>query len=370
MQHGLIADRRELALHSAEWSALLERSAAKSIFLTPEWIAAWLDVVAADAAISFAWARNDDGRLSGFVPFFRRRMNLVGFVPFETLQVAGGVDSGGEYPDLIVEPDCEDAAIVALAKALAAAGDWDCIWCPYVAGWNGARGRWSKLFEHIGMLSHEREVEFACVRLPGSHEELRQALPEKMRKHLKQYVRRLSVEGPWRFVDFVAERRIDEGFDALVALHTQRWQERDEAGAFTDERRMAEFCRRFGRVAAERGWLRLFGMRDGARIGAVQLGYAFNGEFLAIQEGFDPSIQPPAIGHVLRDVSMQRCIAEGLKAYDFLGEYTDHKRRWNAERRTGFDFFAGRRTLKNKLLFTRPVWPTGRFLRAGAGATA
>lgn len=369
MQYGLVTQRRELEMFAADWSALLERSAANSIFLTPAWIATWLEVVAPDVEIAFAWARDDAGTLVGLAPFFRRRMNLVGFLPFETLQIAGGVDSGGEYPDLIVEPDCEEAAISAMAVALATAGNWDCIWCPYVAGWNGARGRWSKLHVHIGMMAHERASEFACVQLPDSHDALRQALPEKMRKHLKQYVRRLSVEGPWRFVDFVAEGRIDEGFDALVALHTQRWQERDESGAFTDERRMAEFCRRFGRVAAERGWLRLIGMRDGARIGAVQLGYAYNGEFLAIQEGFDPSIQPPAIGHVLRDVSMQRCIAEGLKAYDFLGEYTDHKRRWNAQLRTGFDLFAGRRTLKNKLLFTRPVWPTGRFLRAGAGCS-
>lgn len=370
MKCGLITQRRESASFTADWNSLLERSAANSIFLTTEWIATWLEVVAPDAPIFLAWARDDAGRLVGLVPFFRRRMNLAGFVPFETLQIAGGIDSGGEYPDLIVDRDCDDAAIAALAKAIAADRDWDCIWCPYVAGWNGARDRWSSFFRQIEMLTHEREAEFACVQLPDSHDALRQSLPEKMRKHLKQYVRRLSDDGPWRFVDFVAEGQIDEGFDALVALHSQRWAERDEAGAFTDERRMADFCRVFAKVAAERGWLRLIGMRDGARIGAVQLGYVYNAEFLAIQEGFDPTIQPPAIGHVLRDVSMQRCIAEGLKSYDFLGEYSDHKRRWNAERRTGFDLFAGRRTLKNKLLFTRPVWPTGRFLRAGAGATA
>lgn len=370
MQSGLVITRNELTSHSAEWSALLERSAANSIFLTHEWITTWLDVVAPDATVLFAWARDENGQLVGFAPFFRRRMNLAGFVPFETLQIAGGIDSGGEYPDLIVDRACEDAALAALARAIASDRDWDCIWCPYVAGWNGASERWSRLFQCIDMQAHERGAEFACVRLPDSHEALRQALPEKMRKHLKQYVRRLCNDGPWRFVDFVIEGQINEGYDALVALHTQRWSERDEAGAFTDQRRMAEFCRRFGKLATDRGWLRLFGMRDGARIGAVQLGYVYNGEFLAIQEGFDPSVQPPALGHVLRDASMQRCIAEGLKAYDFLGEYSDHKRRWNAERRTGCDLFAGRRSLKNRLLFTRPVWPTGRFLRAEAGATA
>ena len=55
--------------------------------------------------------------------------------------------------------------------------------------------------------------------------------------------------------------------------------------------------------------------------------------------------------------------AEGIKAYDFLGEMTEHKRAWLAKERTGCDLFIGHRTIKNRLLFSGEIWPTGRFLR-------
>lgn len=365
MTASVLTNRDELDALASEWNGLLQRSGANSIFLTWEWISTWLDVVSPDARLLVVTVRDATGRLAAIAPFYRRTMQLAGFVPFTSLHVLGGPESGAEYPDLILRSDVADEALRAVGTALhERAGEWDCIWLPYVASWSGARQRWRALFQRVEMHVNEREAEFACVPLPESHDALLRALPEKMRKHLKQYVRRLTIEGPWRFVDFVAGGRVGDGLDGLFALHEKRWQARDEDGAFRADSRLAAFYRRFAPLAAERGWLRLCGLMAGEQFGAVQYGYAYNGEFLALQEGFDVDIQPPGIGHVLRDAVMRRSIEGGLRAYDFLGEYSDHKRRWGAERRLGCDLFAGRRSLKSRLLFTRPVWPTGRFLRA------
>lgn len=361
----VLTERAGLGALAQEWNDLLSASGANAVFLTHEWITTWLDTVAPDARLLVAVVRDGQGRLAGIAPFYRRRMELAGFLPFTSLQVLGGPESGAEYPDLLVRPDRADEALQALGEALrGCANQWDCFWLPYVATWNGAQERWRKLMSLMDMHVHEREAEFAYVPLPESHEALLAAMPEKMRKHLKQYVRRHTQEGPWRLVDFVATGRVSEGLDALFALHAKRWNARDEDGAFHANSRQADFYRRFAPLAAERGWLRLYGLFDGQRFGAVQYGYAYGGEFLALQEGFDVEIEPPGIGHVLRDAAMRSSIAAGLRAYDFLGEYSDHKRRWGAERRIGCDLFAGRRSLKNRLLFTRPVWPTGRFLSA------
>jgi CelD/BcsL family acetyltransferase involved in cellulose biosynthesis len=361
----VLTRRDELEALAAEWNGLLRCSGANSIFLTWEWISTWIDVVSPAAPLLVVAVRDASGRLEAIAPFYRRTMELGGFVPFTSLHVLGGPESGAEYPDLILRPESADDALRAIGAALRArSSEWDCIWLPYVASWTGARERWLALFEHVGMHVNEREAEFACVPLPDSHAALLRSIPEKMRKHLKQYVRRHTLEGPWRFVDFVEQGRVADGLDALFALHGKRWQARDEDGAFRGETRLAAFYRRFAPRAAERGWLRLYGLSDGSQVGAVQYGYVYEREFLALQEGFDVDIQPPGIGHVLRDAALRRSIDAGLNAYDFLGEYSDHKRRWGAVRRLGCDIFAGRRSLKNRLLFTRPVWPTGRFLNA------
>jgi hypothetical protein len=81
-----------------------------------------------------------------------------------------------------------------------------------------------------------------------------------------------------------------------------------------------------------------------------------------MQEGFDPTYVK-GVGNVLRLKVIETCIEEGIQGYDFLGELTEHKRTWGAEKRIGYNLYIGHRSLKNVLLFTKEVWPTGRFLR-------
>jgi CelD/BcsL family acetyltransferase involved in cellulose biosynthesis len=124
---------------------------------------------------------------------------------------------------------------------------------------------------------------------------------------------------------------------------------------------MAAFYRTFAPAALTKGWLRVFGLEQDGALRAVQYGFAYGGSFLALQEGFDPDAAPGA-GNVLRSHAFQRCIEEGLREYDFLGGFTEHKRRWGAEIREGRDVFLGRKRLKTALLFSQKVWPTGRYL--------
>jgi hypothetical protein len=49
---------------------------------------------------------------------------------------------------------------------------------------------------------------------------------------------------------------------------------------------------------------------------------------------------------------------------------TDHKRRWLATERNGYDLFIAAPHIKARLLFLREVWPTGRFLRPVGPSTA
>ena len=106
----------------------------------------------------------------------------------------------------------------------------------------------------------------------------------------------------------------------------------------------------------------MFDLRIDGVVRAVQYGYAYRDTFLQVQEGYDPA-GPDGIGNLLREQVFNTCIAEGLRTYDFMGEFTEHKRRWGSVRRIGSDVFTGHRSLKNRALFTRPVWPTGRYLR-------
>lgn len=62
------------------------------------------------------------------------------------------------------------------------------------------------------------------------------------------------------------------------------------------------------------------------------------------------------------------CIEEGLTEYDFLGGFDEHKRHWRARQRWGEDVLVGSDAGKNRLLFLRQLWPTGRFVQQGRPA--
>ena len=130
---------------------------------------------------------------------------------------------------------------------------------------------------------------------------------------------------------------------------------------------MKRFYESFAPIALSRGWLRLYVLKVDGVPQAAQYGYVYNDIYHAVQEGYNPS-GFDGIGNVLRNVIVEKCIEEGLHEYDFLGGFTEHKRLWGAEPRQGYAFFVGKRLLKNHLLFSKNIWPTGRFIREGPPA--
>jgi CelD/BcsL family acetyltransferase involved in cellulose biosynthesis len=159
-----------------------------------------------------------------------------------------------------------------------------------------------------------------------------------------------------------SEKDLDPLLDALLSLNHSRWLSTGQPGSFVRKPLEERFYREFTRFALARGWLRLVAVKIGGELKAAQIGYVYGDVFYSLQEGFDPE-GPPGVGNALRSRVIEDCIAEGVQTYDFLGGFTEHKRRWLAKPRYGHDLFIGRRHNKNALLFAIGFWPTGRYLR-------
>jgi CelD/BcsL family acetyltransferase involved in cellulose biosynthesis len=360
----VITSRDALNRIANEWNPLLESSAVPSIFLTWEWISAWLDAVCPDARLFVVTFRDSVGRLVGIAPFYHTRMHLCHMVSYSCLRLLGDSDSGAEYPDVIIQVAFEDRVIAGLARVLYdRSDDWDCIWLPNVAGWTGAHQRFLAGWDSDLMYRHERPRSFAALALPESHDGYLALLGHKRRGYVKRVTRNLHTGHDTRLIRCESLSDLPEMLNALFVLHRKHWESAGECGSFVRRPKMRMFYERFSPLALEKGWLRLFALKVDGHILAVQFGYAYNGTAYALQEGYDPSSYD-GIGNVLRNLVLKACIEEGLSAYDFLGEFTAHKHLWRAERRAGYDLFVGKRSAKNSLLFFRHVWPTGRFLRS------
>ncbi len=355
----IVTTRASLARLALRWNALLAQSEAPTIFLTWEWIDAWLEAVQPAADPVVIAIHDGAGRLTALAPFYRSELRFLRLLPVRCLRMLGDVESGAEYPDLVIRPDCAEPSLALIRKSLLDAGAWDCLWIRNVSDWNGAARRWRSLRSPRIPHCNERTRDFAFIPLPETYDHYLVSLSGNTRsiitRRTKQLLRTCSVE----LVRCESETDLDVLLDALFDLHRRRWRLEGEAGCFAREPRMADFYRRFGKVALHRGWLRLFALKLDGHIRAVQHGYAYEGVFSQMQEGFDPDA-PVGIGNVLRSMVLKACIEERLREYDFLGGFSEHKRRWGAQLRNGRDLFMGHGSLKNRLLFARAVWPTGR----------
>jgi CelD/BcsL family acetyltransferase involved in cellulose biosynthesis len=357
----IITRRADLEPLSAEWNGLLASSRADCIFLTWEWIATWLDCVHPSARLMVVAARDGDGRLVGVAPFYRTRLRLLRVLDYPTLRILGDQQSGAEYGDVVVAPAAGAACVSAILDALARTRGWQCLWLPNLAGWTGAVDVLRAACVAAGLRLHERARDFAAIRLPNSYDDYLAALSGNARSTLRRQARRMEQAG-CELVRCETRTQLDELLAALFDLHRQRWSQAGQLGSFVRKPLLRRFYEHFAPLALARGWLRLYGLRCGKHLAAVQYGYAYGGRFYQLQEGFDPDA-PDGAGNVLRSRVVEACIREGLEEYDGLGGYTEHKRRWLAQPRTGYDLLIGRPTLRNRLLFHRPVWPTGRYLR-------
>lgn len=362
MKTSVVKSWLELDKLRTEWNGLLLRSRASSIFLTWEWFEAWFDAIEGRVEPFVVTVRNEDGFLVGIAPCYLAQLRVFKALSYRTIRYMADVATGAEYPDWIVDPLDEQGICRHIASTFArSAEDWDVMWLPKVAGWTGALERISNPLSEFGLRFHVRSRDFSAVKLAASVGEFEDAIPAKRRQQMRRNSRRVrSIDGV-ELIRCDSAEQLDEFLDALFELHQRRWKSLGIDGSF--ERKPVEevFYRKFAPVALQNGWLGLFGLKQNGVFKAVQYGYIFNGAYHQLQEGFDPDFEQGA-GNALRHYVIAECIADGIQSYDFLGGWTEHKRRWGAERRSGHDLFIGSNKLKSRVLFIGEIWPSGRLI--------
>ena len=346
-----------------EWKDLLPRSRSNSIFLTWEWMQSWIETVGVSVQPFVVTVRIDSGALVGLAPFYCGKMYLFKSIPYRTLRIIGDYASGAEYPDWIVDKDLEQKVMMTISSALKENRDrWDCIWMPNMAGWTGAMESIKESCNEAGFYCHIRPKTFSFISLLNNMKSFFECFSAKKRQQLRRLQRNILGRDGVVVTCCQLQEDLPIYLKALFDLHYQRWNHKGKDGGFRHRPLMVSFYKRFTKEALEKKWLRFAALKDKGCFKAIQIGYDYRGVFHQLQEGFDPAYAN-GVGNVLRLKMIEDCIGDGIRIYDFLGGFSEHKRRWLAQERVGYDIFIGARKLKNRFLFFKKIWPTGRFLR-------
>lgn len=346
-----------------EWNPLLRESRANIIFLTWEWVHAWYSVVGKSASPFVIVVRDPVGTLVGLAPLYFTEYRFLHTLPYRVLRIVADYATGAECLNWIARADVELEVYRSIAVALSDASErWDCIWMPYIPGWTGAVERILSACVKQRFLCNSRTRQFGHVELPADAMTFFNSLSRNRRSEIRRQQKAVYNSGKIEIRLCHSDDEIEQFIDALMDLHYRRWKSRGEVGTFKRKPTQVTFYRHFLPIAHKRGWLRMYGLFFEKTMKAVQFGYVYNNVFYQIQEGFDTEFSH-GVGNVLRAEIISDCISKGIKRYDFLGEMSEHKRRWSAIPREGSDIFCGSRKIKNYILFNVKIWPTGKYFK-------
>ena len=313
---------RELEELRAPWLELWEQCGDATPFQRPEWVLGWCRHFGPPQLLSIAvW---HGSRLLGLLPLFVHRQPENGV---RCLRIIG--DGISDYLTPLIVPGCERAVLRAVVDQLAAhQGAWDRVELRQLDAASpllrmALPPQWAP----------ELDLDAPCpiLRLPPRPELLERLVARGLLQTIQYCRRRVARLGTLTY-----ETATPANFEALfadfVALHSAHWARAGDPGVLANADVQA-FHRDVARQLLDAGLLRLYVMTiEGQRV-AVFYGFSSKQRTYYYLGGFDPAQPQLSLGNLIVAHAVERAIAEGCEAFDFLRGQEAYKFRWGAVER-------------------------------------
>lgn len=366
MRISIIRTIEEFDSLEPEWNQLLSNSAVDSVFLTHEWISSWLAVARNPVPIFIISVRDEHNSLLTLAPFYQASYRLLGLVPVTVLRVLGDQHSGSEYGNIIIRRGNSQIATDHLRKALTdCRREWDMIFVQDVASWTPEATEGLEMMATGSLRARIRPRSFSSVLLPSDFDGFLSMMSRNARSQIRRQRRNIEANHKISIEQVTSREALEPAMATLFELHAKRWNTKNQAGSFNRSPALKRFYEQFLPRALEQGWLGMYTLYLDDEPAAIQYGVIYRNVFCQIQEGFDPNKHSGA-GNYLRAKVVDDAITASIMEYDFLGGFTEHKRRWAAVERFGSDYLICHGSGLSSLLGALPIWPSGRYLSISA----
>jgi CelD/BcsL family acetyltransferase involved in cellulose biosynthesis len=299
-----------------EWSAFAQKIGRVTPFQLPHWLLTW-------------WAHFGNGQL--YVLVFREKRVMVGIVPcfrhqWNGLRQITLIGSGiSDYLEPALDPHHCPAILECLRSHLEADLDWDlCDWQDLSANTPLSGLKSDSKFE----LAVNPDTSCSEIRLTGTFDEFRNDRPKDLKRNLRRYRNKAEAIGSLQFE--VVKEAYPESLQALVELHTAKWERRGEPGMI-QANGSAEFLCDVARKFAARDMLRFFSLRFRDKIVALIVAFSYEKTMFGYLSAFDPEHEGLGFGRTLLLEALQYCYENGYEAWNFLRGDEPYKFWWGAQ---------------------------------------
>ncbi len=314
------------------WDAILHENQSLSIFSTPEWLGSWWKAFGTNKRMIALGFSTEENALVGLAPFYLDEIQSPLFGKLARLRLIGDGSGDSDGLDVIVRPGFEGSCAQALLRWLAEHRAWD------VCSLNAMSGRSAVakalLHELTGVAWPflSESCPNSAIHLPGSWAQyVEQQLSPGFRPLVTRYPRKLAGRYEVRIRRCENPDDLSKGLEILFSLHTKRWNAANKPGSFGSQQRR-DFYEQMGCSFLRRGWLQLWLLELNGATVAAQFCFRYGDTVSILQEGFDPEFAADKVGYALRAAMLKHFIETGVRHYDFLGGFAEHKQEWGAER--------------------------------------
>ncbi|MBV9300853.1 MAG: GNAT family N-acetyltransferase [Acidobacteriaceae bacterium] len=314
----VIDNDSRLRAFESEWSAFARAIAEVTPFQLPEWLLTWWSHFGTTGQPHVLVFR-EGGEIAGVIPLFlhqwngQRQMTLIGSGISDYLEPAIHSQS---CPEILGQ----------LQRHLEAHSDWSiCDWQDL-----SANTPLSKLKSN-GKFDCATTDDQPCteIRFTGTFEEFRKARPKDLKRNLRRYRQKAEALGSLLFQ--VTKEADPELMDALVELHTAKWQKRGQLGMI-QANGSAEFLCDIARAFAPRDMLRFFSLRFAGKISALIVAFSYRNTMYGYLSAFHPQHEHLGLGRTLLYDALRHCHENGYAAWNFLRGEEPYKFWWGAQK--------------------------------------
>lgn len=317
---------------ASDWTALLQTSESRGIFLTWEWLYEWTKQYLGGNRLLILVVIDETGRIRGIAPCYIRSVLPHRGVGYRELAFLGTEEVCSSHLDIIAASACKRLIWHRLYRFLfqEAADEWDVLTLEEIPSTSTTIGALLDVFEEAGkVIEILKTTGCPVISLPRSLAAFRKTLSATRRYTLQRKYKALERLGCVSYRHFQKGPDVLQAFDALVRLHEMRWANRDAGrGAFRRER-FSAFHRRLVTRFEENGWLSISLLTLDDRPVAGIYGFVYGDTYYFYLPGFDPRAAPQASpGMLVLSRRIEQAIGEGLDFFDLLQGDAAYKTAW------------------------------------------
>jgi CelD/BcsL family acetyltransferase involved in cellulose biosynthesis len=301
------------------WNRLVKLSGADHPFLTHEWVRVWWNCFGADASLRIILVKAGAEPVA-IAPFMLTHDRKYGF-KMRRLRLIHNDHT--PKCGFIMTGDTKEIYGAIWNRLLEEKEQWDFIEFPQMSAESETREQLEHLAAENGFITGiVLSNNSPYVRLTGSWESYTKHLRKHHRSNINNRLNRLQKLGPVNLELVSSQEELSEALEEGYRLEAAAWKG-DEGTAIDSSAELREFYTTFARVAADRGWLRLYFLKvDGKRI-AFDYCICYQNKLYSLKIGYDPEFASYSPCNLLKYLMMREVFELGLAEKHFLG--TDDK---------------------------------------------